>query len=424
MIRTFLLALLVCLCAGNFVLADGVVRDSIGARTTGRGGVNLGYADNGAIIVDNPAGLSNINGLGLTDYGFDALFTDLSYEDLNDSKTSASNSPFPMGQVSIIKRTAMPNVTVGLGFFSQAGFSAKYHQLNPAVPFAGPETYKAVGALVKLLPAMSVAVTDRLSVGGTLGVAANHMELEGPYFLQGPSRFAGTPTIFDLQATGAAISWSTGLQYALSSKTTLGVAYQSKNQFDLSGNTQVEIAGLGTSRFDSEVAVTWPSSLGIGFQHLLGARTNFGFDVLWRHWESAFRAFDVTLTNPDNPVFAAVIGPSLDESLPLNWRDTVSYRFGLERQLIDQSILRWGYVYHRNPIPTSTLSPFLQATLEHAFSIGYGKRVGPYDLDFGYQYSFGPDQSVETSGLLGGDFNGSTVESSAHWVSANAIRRF
>ena len=424
MIRIFLFALLICLYVSNVGLADGVVRDAIGARTTGRGGVNIGYADNGGIIIDNPAGLSNIDGFGFTDFGFDTLFTDLSYEDLNDSRTSASNSPFPLGQVSIVRRTALPNVSVGLGVFSQAGFSSKYRQLNPTAPFTSPETYKAVGALAKFLPAMSLAVSDRLSVGGTFGVAVNHMELEGPYFLQGPSPFAGTPTLFDLQATGAAIAWSTGLQYALTPKTTLGVAYQSKNEFSLSGSTHVEIAGLGASRFDSEVEVTWPSSLGIGFQHLLGARTNFGFDVLFRNWESAFRSFDVTLTNPDNPVFAAVIGPELNESFPLDWRDTVTYRFGLERELIDQSTLRFGYVYHRNPIPASTLTPFIQATLEHAFSLGYGKRVGPYDLDFGYQYSFGPDQSVGVSGLLGGDFNGSTVATSAHWASVSAIRRF
>ena len=35
---------------------DGVVRDGVGAISTARGGTNLGFADNAAIILDNPAG--------------------------------------------------------------------------------------------------------------------------------------------------------------------------------------------------------------------------------------------------------------------------------------------------------------------------------------------------------------------------------
>ena len=45
--------------------ADGVVRDSIGAISSGRGGANIGYADNGAILNSNPAAMTNIRGSGL-----------------------------------------------------------------------------------------------------------------------------------------------------------------------------------------------------------------------------------------------------------------------------------------------------------------------------------------------------------------------
>ena len=38
---------------------DGVVRDAVGAISTARGGTNLGFTDNAAIILDNPAGMVN-----------------------------------------------------------------------------------------------------------------------------------------------------------------------------------------------------------------------------------------------------------------------------------------------------------------------------------------------------------------------------
>ena len=177
--------------------ADGFVRDAIGARTTGRGGVNLGFADTGQMIIDNPAAIINMEGQRLTDFGIDLLFTDLSWSDSDNPRTSARDNPIPTGQFSVAWKTANPNVGLGFGVYSQAGFGAEY-VLEGRPPFAGPQHQKSFGALVRFLPAASVKLTEKLSIGGTLGVAVNHMELEGPYTLQGPSAFAGTPTRFDL----------------------------------------------------------------------------------------------------------------------------------------------------------------------------------------------------------------------------------
>src|SRR5688500_17870254 len=86
-------------------LADGVIRDGLGAISGGRGGTNLGFADNGEIIYDNPAGMANIDGCGLVECGIDVLFTDLKYSDADNGLTSASNDPFPMGQLSYMRRS-------------------------------------------------------------------------------------------------------------------------------------------------------------------------------------------------------------------------------------------------------------------------------------------------------------------------------
>ena len=241
----WLLSVLLLIASSGYVFADGVIRDGQGARSTGRGGVNLAFFDTGLTILDNPAGMSNINATQLTDFGFDVLFTDLDYQDPQNPQTSPSNSPIPVGHFAFVKKTRDPRFTIGVGGFSVAGFSSKY-QLEPVAPFAGTQTYKAVGLLGKALGALSFAATDRLSIGANFGVAVNHMELEGPYFLQGPSPFRGTPTLLDLQATGAEITWATGLQYHLLPTTTVGVRYQSQSSFRLDGNSLITIDGLGT----------------------------------------------------------------------------------------------------------------------------------------------------------------------------------
>jgi long-subunit fatty acid transport protein len=375
------------------------------------------------MVVDNPAAMINMQSMRLTDFGIDILFTDLTWEDPNNMETGADDNPIPTGQFSVVRKTANPDIAVGFGVFAQAGFGAEY-TLEGQFPFSGPQHQKSFGAMVRFLPAVSVRLTDRLSIGGNLGVAVNHMELEGPYTLQGPNPFLGTPTRFDLQATGAGLSWATGLQYQLSPRTTLGINYQEQTKTVLDGNTVVQIPGLGQSRFDSEVTVRWPRSLGLGAKHQLRSDLDFGFDVVWFHWSDAFSSFENRLSNPDNPVFAAVVGNQLQENLPLNWRDTVSVRTGLQKHLCGGRTLRAGYVYHRNPIPDGTVSPFVQTTLEHAFTFGYGWQARGYELDFAYQYSFSGSQNVMVSDYIGGNFDSGTSRVKAHWLSLSAIRRY
>jgi long-subunit fatty acid transport protein len=274
------------------------------------------------------------------------------------------------------------------------------------------------------LPGAAYRVNDRLSVGATLGVAVSHAELEGPYFLQSPGNFQGTPLILDLQSTGAALTWSAGMQYQLTPQTTLGVAYQSENDFNMDGNAVTTVPNLGRSRFDTRLDLTWPRSLGVGLRHQFCPHRIVAVDVLWYDWSSAFDNLGLLLLNPDNIDFANLVGPRLEEQLPLRWKDTVSVRVGAERQLPWGHVLRLGYVHHSNPIPDSTLTPYIHTTLENTFSVGYGWKGCRWDTDLAYQYGMGPRNSVGTSGLVGGDFSQSTQRTDVHLVYWNWIRRW
>jgi long-chain fatty acid transport protein len=403
--------------------ADGLLRDGIGAISTGRGGTNLGFADNGNVILDNPGALVNVPGNGLFEMDADILFPDLSYSDADNARTSAFNNPFPMGQLSIIRRSADGMYAWGLGAFSHAGVSSQY-DLNGPAPFTGPQNYKSVIALMRVLPSLSVALTPRLSVGATLGVAMSQTELEGPYFTQYPTPFQGTPTLLDLQGTGAGLSWSVGSQYLLTPDTVLGASFQAETHIKSDGSARLLIPGMGESSFDLDIETQWPSILGLGISHKLQPQTTVSTDVLWTQWSKAKRDYNMLLSNPSNPVFQAVLGNSFPEQFPLRWHDSVAVRLGLQHQLSQRHILRGGYVYHPNVIPEETLTPFIQAIVEHSLSAGYGWRTGDYGVDLGYQYMFGRDRQVGTSDFVGGDFDNSTSTASVHWLLGSLVRYF
>ncbi|QEF96060.1 Putative outer membrane protein precursor [Stieleria maiorica] len=403
----------------SFAVADGTIRDGISARSIGRGGANIAMSDNAHVMLDNPAGLVRNDADCLFELGGHLLLTDLEYDDGDNPRVGDIDNPFPIGEVAIAKKMD-DFVTIGFGVFSHAGFSAEYMMNGPA-PFSGRQHYKSIGALARLLPTLSLKLTDRLSVGTTLGAAINHIELEGPYTLQGPNSFAGTPTRMDLQGTGAGLSWSVGMQYDLNASTTVGVSYQHETTMELDGTTVVEIPGMGSARYDSMLDVKWPRSLGVGLAHRHNERCTLLFDAIWYDWSSAYNQFDLSLQDPDNGVFQFV-APTLLESFPLDWRDTVSLRFGIERKFAADKVFRAGYAFHRNPIPDSTVTPYIQTILEHALSFGYGCQWRGLAIDAAYQWSFGPSQSVDQSGFMGGDFDDSWNSVNAHQFSLSLQR--
>ena len=393
--------------------ADGLIRDGMGAIAAGRGGTNIAWADNGTVLHDNVAGLINLPSCSLIECGGDFLFTDVDYREPG-GVSDFRQGMVPMGHFSLSKRIN-EDVAVGLGVFSPGGFATKSAMPGP-FPFPGERTYKSFGALVRVLPGISLRMTERWSLGFTTGVAANHMEVEGPYTIQSGAA-AGVPTLLDYQGTGAAFSWSVGMQYKLSPRTTVGVNYQSENRFDLDGSARTEAAipgvGILPSTFDSETRVVWPQAVGAGVSHQFSNRTIGGLDLIYHNWQDAFDQFRLRLTNASDPILAT-FGP-LTDRVPLQWRDTLSVRLGLEHTLANCDRFRCGYVYHRNPIPASTLNTYFPPTVEHTISLGYGTCYRGMSVDVGYQYMFGSDVNIGDSALLGDDFSNGVLDSEAHF---------
>jgi len=419
---------IICVCAlvlwglANDARGDGAMRDALGARSAGRGGANLAFADNGAVLHDNPGALTAVAGEGLVDVNFDLLVTDLEYADADNPHVDASDNPFPLAQTTII-RHAPGGWSYGVGVYSTAGFCATYDMQGPAA-FPGRQRYKSIGTLARILPAVAYQVTDWLSVGASLGVAASHMELEGPYYLQSPGPWRGAPTLLDLQATGASPTGAVGLQVLLTPTTTVGLAYYEETRMRLDGTARVTVPGLGQSAFDADFRMAWPRSLGLGVRQEVGLQGVLSADVYWYNWSRAFDNFRVNLSDASNPVFAQVLGPQIQETMPLAWRDTVSVRVGYEHFLTERQVVRAGYIYHRNPIPDGTLAPFIQTTLEHSPSIGYGWQNECYAIDLAYQYSFDRPRDVASSDFVGGDFDQARHHTTAHWFFFSFLRRF
>jgi long-subunit fatty acid transport protein len=164
--------------------------------------------------------------------------------------------------------------------------------------------------------------------------------------------------------------------------------------------------------------------LGLGIKHELPGNRRFAVDVIWFDWSDAFDSIDLRFSGATNPLVPIALGPTISDSLPLEWEDSVSVRVGCEQAISPCSVIRVGYVYHGNPIPDATLTPFIPAIVEHGISAGFSRALGQWSVDLAYQYSFGDHREVALSSLAGGDFNFSRVEAQAHWLLLGFTRRY
>jgi len=387
---------------------DGLFLDGVSARSVGRGGTNLGFADNGAVIHDNPGGLINMRSCSFKETNAMLLFSNVDYSDPG-GVSDFRQDVIPLGSAAFGKKIN-EDVAIGLGVFASGGLAGRSVMPGP-IPFAGNRTYKSFGALVRALPAVSVRMTDRWSLGATAGVAASHLEVEGPHTIQS-GVLAGTPILLDTQGTGAAFTWSIGSQFQLTPKTTLGVSYQSENSFDLDGKTTTVIPGIGESVFDSTMSIVYPESVGLGVRHAFNCRQVGAVDLIYYNWLRAFDGIGMEMRNATNPVVATF--GTLNDTFPLGWRDSLSVRLGFEQTLANNDKVRFGYVYHRNPIPPAFQTLYVATPLEHTFSAGYGTQYRGWNVDFGYKYTTGDTVDIGSSALLGGDWNDGFLKTQAH----------
>jgi long-chain fatty acid transport protein len=401
---------------------------ALGARSAGRGGTNQAYSDNGYVLGDNPAGLlgatyDNRSGSSTFVEGSIAgLFPDLKFSDPQNPSARATNDPFGLGAITIGKRIH-EDVAVGLGVYSPAGFGAKWSLEGPPGPLAGPQSYKSLGMLIRILPGISVQATERLRVGATLGVSLSHIELDGPHFIS-VAPLTGVPTKVDLQSTGAALTWSTGLQYQATDDLTLAASYQSQNRFKNNGGATILIPGLGQSYYDMTMDIVWPRTATVGMLYKLSPATRVGLDLGWQQWSKAMDRVDFQFRNPDNPVFLAVAGPQVRDSLPLNWKDNIVVKTGIERDLTPNKTIRFGYSHNSDAVQASTLTPYLPTMMSHYFTTGFGLKKQSWEYDIAYQYSFRSTLQSGVSDLVGGDHSFASLNTQAHWLFLGATKRF
>jgi len=376
------------LAAITFVLAappayatDGHLLHGVGAVNSAVGGV--GVASNASLLgafYHNPAGLASFDGTNL-EMGFELMKPERtvtsSFGPMTGSTTSdADFSPIPAFGFS----TKLGNgMVIGLSGLGIGGFGVNY-AADPTNPILmpAPNGFGQVYSnfqLMKISPAIAWKVGEKLSLGLAANIdwsslAVSPMPIAAPDYDPGVD---GTPGTADdrsyypsASASDAVFGFGlqAGMQYRMTPKVTLGLAYTSPQvfsdfEFEMT-HANPFLANYGTSRtvaFRMDV----PAIYAAGLAWAPSDRLQMGLDAKFVAY-SAAKGFEEKGYNADGSVKG------------FGWEDITVVAAGVQFKASERITLRGGYNYSGNPIPDeqSMFNIPAPAVVQHHITGGLG----------------------------------------------------
>ena len=380
-----------------------------GTESNGMAGADTAVARDTTALNTNPAGLTQITNSALDVFSGAAIAQDVRHQDGFGNDREVSNTVIPLGGFGYARQRG--DLRFGIGFFGQGGSGSVYKDI--ATAFGTRDELSVLLRIAKVTPGIAEQVNDRLSLGLSASIA--YADMTQKVFPDTSFFNAANPaqSFFGSKIDGAhhvSFSPKFGALYRLNDAVTLGASFTPRTSLPLQHGTLVSdqsALGLGkvTYRNVHLDGFALPREIAVGVAVNPGTDWLLSFKLDWLDWSNALTVTSVTASDPDN---AAAV-PTLAASATNNWHDQWVVAVGGAYQYDADTILRWGYNYGRNPIPTEHTNPLLSAVSEHHLTLGVGRQLtAQWNLSacLEYAYSgkviytnselpFGPDAAVK-----------------------------
>ncbi len=407
--------------AGLFVVVRVKAVDVYGAAPSAQsmalGGLFAGSSSGPTdSLAANPAALTSL-GRPLLEVSGMSVLAHGTYRNSTPYLGSLDNSAGLAGSAAFASRVGASRVSLGIGVFPVSLLSDKWRYADPAgTAGASYGIQNNRSAFIALQPTVGVGiqVTKQLAIGASFGVLYNANTLETPYVFQN-NALSGLKTLLNLHTNGAGYNGTVGALFSATKTLEFGLAYKTRTTVHTTGtaggNASAQFAALGLPfqpafHYVAAVDNIFPQSVSanVAWQARRRIRTHLQAD--WINWHDAFVNLPVHLTVGSNADINALLGSSsLNDSVPLAWRNQLAWRAGIEASVAENTTLLGGYSYTNSPVPSSTLTPLTANIMKNALSTGISYHRSRYQFELAYQANLPSSAEVKTSKLLAGEYD-------------------
>lgn len=298
------------------------------------------------------------------------------------------------------KRDLTDNVKFGLGLNAPFGLKTEYDDKWMGRFQADKSEVKTIN----INPSIAFKVNDQLSLG--LGVSAMRAEATLTRSVN-LAPLGGAESSVKIKGDDWGFGFNLGAIYQATADTRFGVAYRSKVEQHLDGNSKSPFTGLNanlnrTLNANVKADVTLPENFSVSVFSKLDDKWGLMGDATWTRW-SQFRELAVYRDNG-----------SLLTSTQEHWENTMRYSVGVNYRYSDTLKLRAGLAYDEEAIKTEYRTARIPGNDRKWVSLGASYHMSPATkFDVGYSHLFISDAKIDddqrstANGRLTGGFEGS-----------------
>jgi long-chain fatty acid transport protein len=388
-----------------------------GASSLGQAAAVVAHADGPSAIFFNPALLNDLKGTQV-EAGTTLLTFNRSFKSDLDGRSSDMDDDVYFPSTFYLSHELNDRVALGLGFFSPFGLATDWDprwEGRYISTFAEMTTYT-------VNPVVSFRITPRLSLAAGVDFVWLDAELKNKipaYPLADISqKFTG-----DDFGTG----FNLGLAFKVTDRVTLGLAYRSKVDLTVKGDTSFDLPDAALSPYFPQTGgttdLTLPQQATAGISWQITDPLTVEVGVRWEDW-SSFDKMAIELDQAIGPP-----GSSATEKTVLrDWHDTWAGNLGIRYRLNEHVALLAGYLYGENPVPNSTFDPSIPDSDTHLFTLGTDLTFGNLVVSVSYGYQKQENRRKDNQvgaeyAALGGTANG-RYKTDAHLAALSVGYRF
>ncbi|HEY8019482.1 MAG TPA: outer membrane protein transport protein [Thermoanaerobaculia bacterium] len=393
--------------------ASGFSAPEPGVKAMGMAGAVTARADDPTAGFFNPGALVLVKKGKLTAGGAGEYLNQSAYQGLppgigagTAGQQARRLSPFP--HVFALKALG-PKLKVGAGAYTPFAFQTEWSDPDT---FAGRElTTRSQLQTYDVDANFSYLVTPSFGIGA--GVIYRSSKLS-----MGRRTSAFEPDVGPVDVGSLAIDtdwdngtgWDAGFLLKPSSgRFSLGASFRSAIDITYHGAGTLTQIETGDAQFDALNRAALPYGVALPLTSAIAFPATANLGIGFAPSEKLWLEVDVTRTawsRFQGLTFAFSSEPGFSRTVQQGpWKDTLSYRLGVQLEMAKGILLRLGYALEQTPQPDASLAPFLPDADRSVLCAGFGRDW----LDVAFQYVLPKSRTTLTNAdALNGTYSGST----------------
>ncbi len=346
--------------------AGGYRVSTQGQRALAMGHSGVAVVNSAELAFFNPAGLVYLENKINISAGMTGVISNVKWQNEMTGGFAETESSLRTPFYLYASYSVSEKLALGLSVYTPYGSSVEW-----PTDWAGSHLINNIDLqAIYIQPLISYKITDNLSVGG------------GPIFVTGSVNFnrninrtltdeQGNRSNVEVDASGVtSFGWSASAMYSPMENLRIGVNYRSEiileaedgdATFSNVPNSPLAPVSNGTVSFDAELPM--PAELTIGASYEFD-KWLFAFDYNRTFW-GVYESLDIDFAPENIP----------DSFNPRNYKDSSTYRFGVQYAALDKLDLRLGYYIDESPVQSGYFAPETPRNDSHGFTGGFSYQV-------------------------------------------------